>query len=207
MQRWQAAEYTSKIVLFLSVHVLAPWLILTECLAFPLRLGQGFADKGIMDVPRNRFLIPINPPCTDIPKKKTIKMATRASRSLLIQANRRLCGLSRPRRQNAGATTVSAFQSTGRMIGWSESAWSGSRSLRLRPSPIRYAHSQSTDSAQTAWWKNSNVNTREIRPQTPSLPHWENQEMPARRFSTLCASVYYPRPGQTSKRSTLISLV
>ncbi|KAL3450268.1 hypothetical protein BJX65DRAFT_270481 [Aspergillus insuetus] len=104
-------------------------------------------------------------------------MATRASRSLL-QANRRLCGLSWPRRQNA--TTKSAFRSTGRMISPSDSAWTGSRSLpRLRLNPIRYAHSQSTDSAQSAWWKDSNVNTREIRPQTPSLPHWENQEMPA----------------------------
>ncbi|KAL2861829.1 hypothetical protein BJX68DRAFT_223360 [Aspergillus pseudodeflectus] len=103
-------------------------------------------------------------------------MATRASRSLL-EANRRLCGLPWPRRRNA--TIVSAFRSTGRMIGPSDSTWTGSRSLRLRLNPIRYAHSQSTDSAQRAWWKDSNVNTRETRPQTPSLPHWENQEMPA----------------------------
>jgi hypothetical protein len=96
---------------------------------------------------------------------------------------------------------VSAFRSTGPRIGPSSASATclGGRSLGLRLNPIRYAHSQSTDSAQKAWWKDSNVNTREVRPQTPSLPHWENQEVPARMFSTqptLHASVYLPRPGK-----------
>ncbi|KAJ0421548.1 hypothetical protein BJY00DRAFT_311860 [Aspergillus carlsbadensis] len=120
-------------------------------------------------------------------------MATRAYRSL-FQANR-LCGLSRPVRQKATLSAVGSTQAAaGRpRIGPSGSAWTG-RSQRLSTvgsNPIRYAHSQShshsqshghgtsTDSAQTAWWKESNVNTREIRPHTPSLSHWENQELPA----------------------------